>query len=55
MQLTGHKTGSVFEGYNITSKGDLLMAAEKFDAFRHLKFAFKVADSDGIAKISADL
>ena len=33
MQLTGHKTRSVFERYNIVSEGDL------FDAAKRLNFA----------------
>jgi len=32
MMLTGHKTRSVFERYNIVSGGDLLDAARKLDA-----------------------
>ena len=32
MQLTGHKTRSVFERYNIVSDGDLQEAARKLDA-----------------------
>lgn len=33
MQLTGHKTRSVFERYNVTSGSDLKEAAKKLDAF----------------------
>jgi len=32
MQMTGHKTRSVFERYNIVSQGDLFDAARKLDA-----------------------
>jgi hypothetical protein len=31
MQLTGHKTRSVFERYNIVSSGDLADAARRLD------------------------
>jgi hypothetical protein len=34
MQLTGHKTRSVFERYNIVSAGDLRDAARRLDEAR---------------------
>jgi len=34
MQMTGHKTRSVFERYNIVSSGDLAEAAKKLDEVR---------------------
>ena len=33
MMMTGHKTRSVFERYNIVSGGDLRAAAQKLDEF----------------------
>jgi len=33
MQLTGHKTRSVFERYNIVSEGDLMEAAARLNQF----------------------
>ena len=33
MQMTGHKTRSIFERYNVTSGADLKEAAKKLDAF----------------------
>lgn len=33
MQMTGHKTRSVFECYNIVSQGDLFDAARRLDEF----------------------
>jgi hypothetical protein len=33
MQMTGHKTRSVFERYNIVSPGDLRDAAQRFEAY----------------------
>ena len=32
-QMTGHKTRSVFERYNIVSEGDLDAAAKRLDEF----------------------
>jgi hypothetical protein len=36
MTLTGHKTRSVFERYNIVSPGDLTEAARRLDAVTKL-------------------
>ena len=35
MKMTGHKTCSVFERYNIVSSSDLAEAARKLDAAMH--------------------
>jgi hypothetical protein len=33
MQITGHKTRSTFDRYNIVSEGDLMDAARKLDRY----------------------
>lgn len=43
MQMTGHKTRSVFERYNIVSECDLVDAAKKLNAFQPVP---PVADSN---------
>ena len=56
MQLTGHKTRSVFERYNIVSPGDLRDAARKLDEARGHNFGHndaKIAlsgDADSFAR-----
>jgi hypothetical protein len=40
MQMTGHKTRSVFERYNIVSECDLVEAAKKLNAFQPVPPAF---------------
>jgi hypothetical protein len=39
MQMTGHKTRSVFERYNIVSDGDLREAAQKLDEMNQAAYA----------------
>jgi hypothetical protein len=51
MQLTGHKTRSVFERYNIVSDGDLRDAAKRLDLARR---DHKSDHSSPAASLSAD-
>jgi hypothetical protein len=46
MQMTGHKTRSVFERYNIVSECDLVEAAKKLNAMQPVP---PVSDRDGLA------
>jgi hypothetical protein len=46
MQMTGHKTRSVFERYNIVSDCDLVEAAKKLNTFQPVPPA---SDRDGLA------
>jgi integrase len=46
MQMTGHKTRSVFERYNIVSECDLVEAAKKLNAFQPV--APVSSDRDGL-------
>jgi hypothetical protein len=44
MQMTGHKTRSVFERYNIVSECDLVEAAKKLNAFQSVSSVSTGAD-----------
>ena len=60
MELTGHKTRSVFERYNIVSPGNLMEAANKLNQFhgghneKPLSFASSSTGTNaGTMKVSA--
>jgi hypothetical protein len=46
MQMTGHKTRSVFERYNIVSECDLVEAAKKLNAIQPVPPASPASNSD---------
>jgi hypothetical protein len=47
MKMTGHKTTSVFERYNIVSEADLVEAAPQLEAFSIKGFNKLQAESQG--------
>jgi hypothetical protein len=62
MQMTGHKTRSVFERYNIVSQCDLVEAATKLDTLHSVRLKPDTTsedgptnqDRDGLARRSAE-
>jgi integrase len=48
MKISGHKTRSVFDRYNITSGQDIADAGRKLDAY-HKSLSGKVGDNSGTA------
>jgi ribonuclease HI len=62
MQMTGHKTRSVFERYNIVSECDLVEAAKKLNAMHSVRLKPDTTykddptnqDCDGLARRSAE-
>jgi integrase len=53
MQMTGHKTRSVFERYNIVSAGDLRDAAKRLDAATGTRQSGKIGDLGRKSEISS--
>jgi len=56
MKLTGHKTRSVFERYNIVSDGDLSATARRLDGLMELqpeKQSSRKTNGDGYEKADA--
>ena len=59
MQLTGHKTRSVFERYNVVSVGDFAEAAKKLDASPtagviHIPYTGAPAEADSADRAAAN-
>ena len=50
MQVSGHKTRSVFERYNIVTNADLKMAAKRQAAYREAQNGYSLAAIGGYAQ-----